>query len=581
MSTADEVIAASENVPRAAAEEAEALAQRGNALQRAARFAEAVTSYDAAIRLDPSYAEAFNNRGVALKNLARLDAALASYDAAIALRPEYASAHYNRGNALQDLERFEEAIASYDRAIVLRPDYSAAHANKGNAQVALGRFAEAVANYDSALALRPAREAEIFSNRGNALKILGRFEESLASYDRAIALRPDDFALHNNRGNALQELDRPEEALASYDAALALKPEYAEAHNNLGLALADVRRFDAALASYAKALEHRPDYAEAVWNRSQAYLMTGRFDLAWRDFEARKRTREPVGHRAYRKPLWLGDSDPAGKTILVHWEQGLGDTIQFCRYVKLLADRGAAVLFAPQAPLRKLMRRLDAEAQIVDADDPGLDFDAQCPLLSLPLAFSTRLSTIPADVPYLAAPAEKISAWRHRLGAAGRPRIGVIWSGGSAYKSNHKRSIGLERFRTLFDDQELRFVSLQKEVSDADRAWLEAGDIVHFGEELEDFTDTAALVHLMDLVISVDTSVAHLAGALGKPTWVLLPFSPDWRWMLDRDDSPWYPSMRLFRQTRRGDWAGVLREVEKELRKGMPFVRSEDCDPAQ
>jgi tetratricopeptide (TPR) repeat protein len=555
---------AADDTPRPATEEAEAHVLRGNALQRQRRFDEAVAAYDAAAAIDPAYPEAFNNRGIALKSLARFDAALESYDVAIALRPGYASAHYNRGNALQELKRFAEAIASYDRAIANRTDYSAAHANKGNALVSLGRFAEAVASYDRALALRPDREAEIWGNRGAALKVLRRFKEALASYDKAIALRPDFATLHNNRGNVLQELDRPEEALVSYDTAIALAPNYGETYNNRGVALEESRRLEEAIASYAKALEHRPDYPEAIWNRAQANLLAGRFDVGWRDFEARKSTREPVGAGLHDKPLWLGDSDLRAKRIFVHCEQGFGDTIQFCRYVNLLAETGAVVLFAPQGPLRGLMHSLHADVQIVDGRDPRLDFDFHCPLLSLPLAFNTRLSTIPRTVPYLSATPDKVSAWKRRLGETEKLRVGLTWSGGTAHKNDRRRSIGLEMFRAVLDDR-FQFVSLQKEVRDNDRPTLARASIAHFGEQLEDFGDTAALAQSMDLVISVDTSVAHLAGALAKPVWVLIPFAPDWRWMLDRDDSPWYPSMRLFRQARRGDWHEVVQRVVKEL----------------
>jgi tetratricopeptide (TPR) repeat protein len=584
--------------PAASLAEAARICQEGNALQSLKRWYEAIAIYNKALVLKPDYAEAYNNRGVALKELKQLDEAIASYDKAIALKPDYAAAYSNRGNALKDLKRLDEALASYDKAIALKPDYARAYSNRGVALNDLKRFSEAIASCDKAIALNPAYAeaynhrgnalknlkrldeaivsydnaialkpdyAEAFGNRGNALKDLKRLDDALASYDNALALKPGSAELYSNRGNVLQDLKRPDEALASYDKAIALKPDYAEAYNNRGVALSDLARFDEAIASYDRAIALKPDYADASWNKALAYLRTRRFDVGWRDYEARKRKKMPVANRTYAKPLWLGDSDVSGKRILVHWEQGLGDTIQFCRYIKLLEDAGATVIFAPQTSLKVLMRSLAAKAQLADADDPTLSFDFHCPLMSLPLAFKTDLATIPRAKNYLSALDDKVMTWAHRLGEKTKPRVGVVWSGSAENAVDDDRSIELEIFRQVFDER-FQFVSLQKDVRDKDKAWLENAKIPYFGDALDDFTDTAALCHVMDLVISVDTSVAHLAAALGKAVWVLLPWFADWRWMLDRDDSPWYPSMRLFRQKIRGDWDGVFQRIDQELR---------------
>ncbi len=422
------------------------------------------------------------------------------------------------------------------------------------------RLADAVASYEHAIALRPS--AASYTNRGNVLRQLQRIEEALDSYDHAIALNPHYAEIHNNRGSALQELGRFDEAAASYRHAIALNPQYAEAYSNLGVALTKLRRFDEALAMLDRAIALKSDYAEPVWNRGLTRLLLGDYAAGWPDYEARKSKKAPVGDRRFTKPLWLGDADICGKTLLVHWEQGFGDTIQFSRYLKLLADTGAKVLFAPQRPLRTLMETLEARVQIVDVDEPLPAFDFHCPLISLPLAFGTEVRTIPRAPGYLHVDSSKLSAWRRVLGDRTKPLIGVAWSG--RIEPDRSRSIDFGRFATLLDDR-YQFVSLQKDVSEQDRPQLAAARMVHLGDVLDDFADTAAVCSLMDLVISVDTAVAHLAGALAIPVWVLLPHVPDWRWMLDRSDTPWYPTMSLIRQRQHGDWAAPLQQVRVDL----------------
>ena len=479
----------------------------------------------------------------------------------IAGRPDDPKAHNVRGNLLQDLRRYNDAVASYDRALGLEPHYPHAYCNRGNALQALRRFEDAVESYGKAIDLKPDFLAA-YTNRGNAFKTLSRFDEALQSYESAVALSPGSAELHSNLGNALQELKRLDEAVESYSTAIALKPDYPEAYSNRGVALKELRRLDEALASFDRALELRPGYPEAVWNKSLVHLLLGQYDIGWRWYEARKNAKRAEGNRTFGKPLWLGSPSISGKAILIHWEQGFGDVIQFCRYVRLLGDAGAKVLLAPQKPLQALMRSLDARAHVVDFDNlGGLRFDFQCPVMSLPLAFKTEDSTIP-HAPYLLAAERKVAEWQHRLGGRVRPRVGVVWTGNIA--PDKERSIPFEQFRRLFSPR-FEFVSLQKEMTDAERAWMSDAGIFHPEKALADFSDTAALCQLMDLVISIDTSVAHLAGALGRPVWTLLPWMADWRWLLDREDSPWYPTMRLFRQKARRDWDGVLRRVELEL----------------
>ena len=421
--------------------------------------------------------------------------------------------------------------------------------------------------------LRP-EYAEAHSNRGNALHELKRFGEALASYDRALALRPDFSEAHSNRGNALQELRRFEEAVASYDRALALRGDLAEAHSNRGNALKELARFDEALASYEAALAVRPDFADAHFNEAMCRLLIGDLYRGWEKSEWRWETEQiRNGKRDLSQPLWLGSEEIAGKTILLHAEQGLGDTIQFGRYAPLVAARGARVILEVQRPLHGLMSTLSSTVHVASSGDPLPDFDFHCPLLSLPLAFATRLDTIPSATRYLSARDEQTRAWRERLGRHDKPRIGLAWAGNprkelpGANRIDGQRSIALDRLAPLFEVTACEFFSLQKG-GEAVRQLRDSAlrhQVTDLTDDLHDFSDTAALIENLDLVISVDTSVAHLAGALGKPFWLLNRYNTCWRWLLDREDSPWYPTARLFRQDTTREWEPVIRRVAVAL----------------
>jgi tetratricopeptide (TPR) repeat protein len=529
------------------------------------RLDTALQNCERAIALKPDYPEAYNARGNILLRLMRNDDAVTSFDKAIELKPDYPQAYNSRGNALQALRRFEDAVESYDTAIALKPDYAAAYSNRGNALQSLERFEDAIESYGKAISLKP-DDGEAYNNRGVVRKRLERFDEALQDFETAIALLPDRAGLYNNRGNALQELKRFEDAIESYDTAIALNPHYPEAYCNRGVALHELKRFNEAMESFDRALALKPDYPEVSYARGLVHLLAGQFEIGWRGYEARKNgRRRPVGNRRWGKPIWLGDTDISGKTILIDWEQGFGDAIQACRYIRLLEEGGARVLFAPHKELRTLMRGLNANPDIVDLDTDIPQFDLHCPLMSLPLAFKTDIATIPS-ASYISASDEKVAVWKDRLGRKTKSRVGVVWRGNPI--PDKGRSIELERFRRLFNPR-FDFISLQKEVTDTERALLDRAGVLHAGDAFADFSDTAALCVLMDLVISVDTSVAHLAGALGIPVWVLLTWVPDWRWLLDRDDSPWYPSMHLFRQKARGDWNSVLERVELELKPAI------------
>jgi len=536
-----------------------------------------------AIRLNADVAAAHSNLGIALLHLKRSAEALASYDTAIALKPDFAEAHYNRGIALRDLKRPGDALASYDTAIALKPDNAEAHYNRGNALRDLKRPEDALASYDKAIALRP-DHADAYNNRGAALLDLKRFEEALASCDKAVGLEPGHADAHNNRGNALRELQRPEEALASHDTAIALKPDFAQAHYNRGIALTELKRSEEALASYDDAIALKPDYAEAHWNQSLGFLLVGRFEQGWRQFEWRKKLKAPLGLRLFTQPVWFGAEDIAGKTLFIYWEQGLGDTIQFCRYAKLAQARGAKVVLSVQQPLVTLLKELSPTIRIIGPDEVPADFDYHSPLLSLPLALGTTVSNIPAAIPYLKSNGEKSLVWKQMLGERNKPRVGLVWSGGfrpnqtAAWNFNSRRDIPLAKLAVL-KNPNIAFYSLQKgEPAESDLAGLirdhwDGPDIIDFTSGLHDFSDTAAFMANLDLIISVDTSTAHLAGALGKPVWILNRFDTCWRWFLQRTDSPWYPTVKLYRQEKAGRWDDVVERIKTDLTRFHPGER--------
>jgi len=393
----------------------------------------------------------------------------------------------------------------------------------------------------------------------------GDFSTSIDLATRALSIAPNPEAL-SNRGAALRRLDRIEEALADYDRALALAPNGVETWNNRGVALAALNRHGEALAAYDRALAMNPQHLTARFNRGLSRLITGDFTGGWEDHEARwggSDTQAP--RREFVQPQWKGGS-LEGARLLLHAEQGLGDMIQFARYVPLARERGAAIVIEAQLPLVALLRESFPDATVVARGDPLPPFDLHCPMLSLPLAFRTTLGTIPAQVPYLKANDERLAHWRDRLGPASRPRVGLSWSGSATLANDRHRSIPLEALAPLLV-LDCDFVSLQKDVRASDAAALAAHpNLRHFGDELVDLRDTAALACLVDLVVSVDTAAAHVAGALGRKTWILLPFAPDWRWLLDRGDTPWYPTAKLFRQAARGDWTAVIDRVTIEAR---------------
>jgi tetratricopeptide (TPR) repeat protein len=545
---------------------AAAHSNRGLALHELRRFEEALASFERALAIEPDDADVLMSRGVALAALARHGEAVTSYERALAISPGHVDALTNRGGALHVVGRPVEALASYERALAISADHPAALANRGVVLHALKRHAESLASLDRALAVRP-HHPETLANRGAVLHALERHAEALASFEAALAIAPNHGEALNNRAITLMRLGRHVEALGNLDRALAIKPDYAEALNNRGTVLTQRNRHAEALTSFERAVAIKPDFAAAHLNEAHARLLTGQFERGWEKYEWRWQN-EPLSGRKrnFAQSSWNGSDNIEGKTIFVHAEQGFGDTLQFCRYVPLLAECGAHAIFEVQPELRRLLSGLEGASVIARGESlPAFDF--HCPLLSLPRAFGTTLATTPPPRVPPAMPPELLQKWQSRLRPSDMPRVGLAWSGRPTHPNDHNRSIPLSAMLALFA-LPIDVVSLQKEGRSADRAILRAhaAEIADFSSELTDFLETAALLSSIDIVISVDTAVAHLACTLGRPTWILLPHAPDWRWLLEREDSPWYPSARLFRQPRIGDWDSVIQTVVRELR---------------
>ena len=540
----------------------------GYVLQLQGKFEEAIAAYERALAIKPDYAMAHNNLGYALQRQGRLDLAIAAYERALAIKPDYVEVLYNMGYALQGQGRLEEAIAAYERALAIKPDLAEVCSNLGYALQGQGRLEEAIAAYERALAIKPDL-AEVHNNLGNALKDQGKLEEAIAAYERALAIKPDYAMAQNNLGIVLMDRGDLDLVIAAYERALAIKPDYAEAHNNLGYALQEKGKLDLAIVAYERALAIKPDYADAQWNLSLALILLGNYKKGWPLYESRITKKINNGkYYIFDKPLWQGEFIGKGTKMLICSEQGFGDFIQFCRYLVMLKDIGPELELIVEVPrpLLNIISSLDCTMTLVGKGDKLPEFDVYCHLMSLPLAFGTTVETIPNRTPYIYTDSNKLQTWRNKLGPQGRPRVGLVWSGSAKHSRDQNRSLKLDQLSNLISIHSIEWHSLQKEYREHDQYFLaNAPEISQHQDALRDFSDTAALVECMDLIISVDTSVAHLAGALGKPVWILLPFAPDYRWLLDREDTPWYPTARLFRQSNIGEWQSVIDHVTSQV----------------
>ncbi|MFQ5962992.1 MAG: tetratricopeptide repeat protein [Candidatus Scalinduaceae bacterium] len=538
----------------------------GTALQEQGKLDEAVATYNQAIAINPDYADVYFNLGNTFKKQDKFYEAIESYRCVIALKSDDAEVHFNLGNTLQEHGKYDEAVKTYRQVLKLRPDYVIAHNNLATALQELGRLDEAIASFIQAIKLKP-NYVEAHYNLGNTLKKQGKFDEAVKYCKRAIKLKPDDATAHNNLGVILQEQGKLDEAVACCRRAIALKPDDATSHNNLAVALQDQGKLDKAVESYSRAIELRPEYVEAYRNRSLALLLTESFEDGWPEYEWRLLTKDCTSN-VFQQPRWDG-TPLKGKSILVHAEQGLGDTIQFVRYLPMVHAQGGHVIFECQQVLSRLLKKCTGFDEIIEHKanrKPAAHFNFHIPLLSLPGIFGTTLQTIPSDVPYISVDHELVAQWRMRLDQDDTFKVGLVWAGNPRHRNDRNRSCSLTDLAPLADIPGLTFYSLQKGPASVEILNSPKGmKIIDLENDLSDFADTAAAISNLDLVIAVDTAVVHLAGAIGKQVWVLLPFAPDWRWLLNRDDSPWYPDVRLFRQTRPKDWGGVFEQIRKAL----------------
>jgi Flp pilus assembly protein TadD len=571
----------------------------GNALQDQQKLEKATAAFRKAIELDPSFPEAYGNLGSCLLAQEDFDGAADAYARMVQRRPHSAPAHCSLGFALSRMGKFDEGVAACTRALELQPHYVEALNVLGYSLRELGKLDEAAAAFSRSLSLAP-NHPETYDGLGTTLTRQGKFDQAAEALRRAIALRPEYGEAHNNLGKLLAEQGRFEEAAAAFRRAIELKPASPEPYGNLGQTLASCGQEDEAIEVYRHAIRLRPGYASAYndlavvlqqqgrlheaidlyrqaierspeldtvhRNLGMTLLQLGDFEQGWPEYEWRLRGKSHhTRYDSIAQRRWDG-SDFAGQTLALHTEQGFGDTIQFIRYAPLAGRRGGRVIL--DCP-RELLRLLQAAPGIAEAVTglPLPQFDLHCALLSLPRLFATRLETIPAQVPYLHVDSDLIGTWAGQLRACnGRLKIGLAWAGHPEHRGDRQRSLKLSQFAPLAKLRDVTFYSLQKGPAAGQAENPPAGmQLVDRTAEIQDFADTAALIANLDLVLTVDTAVAHLAGAMGKPVWILLPLRADWRWLLEREDSPWYPTARLFRQRARGDWAEVIERVAREL----------------
>jgi len=530
---------------------------------RNSRFQQAAEGYWKVMEADPGHAQATYLLGMVMHRIGENEKAIELMSQALAFGYGGAEEYCNLGIIYNQLGRLEDVVECQKQSIARDPQYTAAYFNLGNAYRDLSQPEAAIEALQTAVAQKP-DFPQAYNNLGLAHYDAGRFEDALACYDKALTSKPDYTDAYLNMGNALRELGRPDAAAVSFQKAIVLDHDLFEAHNNLGNVLMEQDQLEAATASYATAIGLKPDDPGAHKNLGIISLLQGDFETGWPEYSWRRLEDDPVFKvRNYKPPFWDGE-DLTGKTIFVYPEQGLGDIIQFVRYLPMLRQRGGRVAFDIPLPMARLMWDLDGIDVSLKDGDTLPPFDYHIPLLELPKLLGTTLDTIPAAKAYLHADKNLVEAWGERLGPKEEFRIGLVWGGSPDHLKDRDRSIEPELFRPLVETPGVSALSLM--VGRDGEAGRVFGDVVtDLAPDLGDFADTAAAIANMDLVISVDTAVAHLAGALGTMVWTLLPFNSDWRWMLGRDDSPWYPSMRLFRQEKREDWEGVIERVAAEL----------------
>lgn len=547
--------------------------RQADAAFRARHLPEARDLYQRICQADPRDHEAWLMLGTVQAMLGAQTEAEAALRRALTVRPDLPQAQFNLARLLELAGRPAEAVPVWQALLRLQPRQVDHHHALGEVLQRLGRLEEAATAYREAVRLDPGR-AESHNNLGVVLQDLGQYAVAETSLRTALRLNPALTAAHANLGNLYQQQGKFEQALSCYRQALALDPSSAATHVSVGFLHKERGEFERALEHFDTAIALQPGYAGAHWNRALVLLLLGRLREGWADYEWRFQCPEVVqqiGRRTFGRPRWDG-ADLEGRTLLVHAEQGLGDAIQFVRYLPAVAARGGRVILESPPELVTLLQGLAGVAGVVGRIEgrlPSLAFDLHLPLMSLPGVFETALHTIPNAVPYLNADPQRIERWRPRLAGEGF-KVGLVWAGNPRHWNDRNRSCTLADFAPLAAIPGLRFFSLQKGPTAAQAVNPPAGlSLIDLAPELHDFADTAAVIAQLDLVLAVDTSVLHLAGALGRPAWALLPALPDWRWLLGRDDSPWYPTLRLFRQTEPGDWVGVFARVATALRAAL------------
>jgi len=540
--------------------------QDGLRLHREGRLHDAEKLYARALKAAPDNFDALNLLGAIKAQTGKMGEALRLLTAAVKVNPGAADALVNLANVLHALKRDAEALDCLDKALRLNPHDTQTQLNRASALLSMKRPQDALASLDMVLAREPQNAAALL-NHGVAKAELGHHADALGDLNAALRLAPGNPTLLYNRGSAFLHLGKPAEALADLDRAVAALPDHRLAWNNRGRALEMLNRHDEAAASFGKAIAIDKDYADAHFNLSLALLALGKLEQGFGEYEWRwKRSGVTDRRRGYGRPLWLGEYPLARKTILLHAEQGLGDTIQFARYASMLANTGARVVLEVQAELKSLFANMPGIASCHARGEPLPAYDVQCPLGSLPLALKTTAETVPAPIPYVTADPERMAKWRPAIDKLPGKRVALTWAGHAHHVNDMNRSIPLETLEPLLAQPGISFVGIQHELRETDGEILARHpQVTNLGTQFTDMADTAAVLSLVDLVIAVDTSVAHLAAAMGRPTWVLLPFTPDWRWTLTGARSPWYPQARLFRQPAIGDWSAVVANLRGAL----------------
>ena len=577
----------------------EALQLFGTLLGQMGKYKESIKILSKFIKIYPNHASSHNNYGMALQKLNCSDKAIFHFEKAIFLNPNLAEAYNNLGNVLQELDRFEESIINCNRAVSIKSNFPEAYNNLGNAFFKMKQFKDALSNYKKAISFR-SNFSEAFNNLGNCLKEMLFFKEALLSYDQALQINPNFAEAYFNKGEILQKQNLFDEALVCFYSATNSNPTFAEAFNSQGLAWYAMRDFDKAQTSYRKAILIKPDYAEpynnlgillqelgnlidanlnyekailinkgfakAHLNLAMCRLLMKDFNNGWLGYEWRRKVVKDLQDKYLERPNWNGLDPIKNKTILLYAEQGIGDTIQFCRYIPLVSQLGARIILEVQEPLLNLLVNIEGVSEIVIQGNQLPEVDYQCSLMSLPLAFNNTITNIPSSTSYLNSDKNKVDKWMSYLGTKTKPRIGLVWSSTSSFVNDSKRSITLSELLPALPKDRFEYICLQKEIKPVDQeVLLNNPEIKFWGNELFDFSETAALIDCVDLVVSTCTSVPHLAGALGKETWLLIPYMPDWRWQLNERKTLWYPTLTLYRQTNLDKWDDVLHNLHNDL----------------